>query len=133
MFTLFPSSGGRGDIVIAFQVITLAIDIKPGSDPNAINPASEGLIPVAILTTDTFDATTVSPITVRFGPAGANLEHRLGHLEDVDGDGDLDLLLHFRTQETGIQCGDAEASLSGETFDGQAIQGSDSIVTVGCS
>ena len=34
-------------------------------------------------------------------------------------------------QETGVQCADTEAFLTGETFDGQAIQGSDSIVTVG--
>lgn len=113
--------------------ISVNIDIKPGSDPNAINPANRGLIPVAILTTDTFDATTVSPITVRFGPAGASLEHKLGHLKDVDGDRDLDLVLHFHTQGTGIQCGDTEASLSGGTFGGQAIQGSDSVLTVGCS
>jgi sugar lactone lactonase YvrE len=114
-------------------VLVVTIDIKPGSDPNAINPADKGLTPVAILTTDTFDATTVSPITVQFGPAGASLEHQLGHLKDVDGDGDLDLVLHFPTQATGIQCGDTEASLSGETFGGQAIQGSDSVLTVGCN
>ncbi len=53
-------------------------------------------------------------------------------LEDVDGDGDTDLILHFRTQDTGIQCGNTSASLTGQTFSGQAIQGSDSIVTVGC-
>ncbi len=51
----------------------------------------------------------------------------------MDSDGDLDLMLHFRTQGTGIQCGDTEASLTGETFDGQAIQGTDSVVTVGCN
>ncbi len=112
--------------------IFLNIDIKPGSDPNAINPRSKGVIPVAILTTEAFDALTVSVSTVQFGPTGASIAHRSGHLEDVDNDGDLDLVLHFRTQESGIQCGDTDASLTGETFDGQAIQGMDSIVTVSC-
>jgi len=107
------------------------IDIKPGSDPNAINPRSRGVVPVAILTTDTFDATAVDEDTVAFGPDGAKIVHPRGHVEDVDSDGDLDLLLHFRTQETGIQCGDPEASLWGETFDEVPIKASDSIVTVG--
>jgi hypothetical protein len=109
----------------------VSIDIKPGSDPNAINPRSRGVIPVAILTSDTFDAKTVDEETVAFGPDGAEIVHPRGHVEDVDGDGDLDLLLHFRTQETGIQCGDTEASLCGETLDGVPIESSDSIVTVG--
>ena len=128
-----PTEGNLSSAELFVIAIPVDIDIKPRSDPNAINLTNRGLIPVAILTTDTFDATTVSPITVQFGPAGASMEHKLGHLKDVDGDGDLDLVLHFRTQEAGIQCGDTEASLTGETFDGQAIQGSDSIVTVGCS
>ena len=134
-FSFNPTEGNLSSaelFSLAAPTITVAMDIKPGNDPNAINPTDEGLVAVAILTTETFDATTVSPITVRFGPAEANLEHQLGHLEDVDSDGDLDLVLHFGTQESGIQCGDTEASLAGETFDGQAIQGSDSIVTVGC-
>ena len=44
----------------------ISIDIKPGSFPDSINPRSKGVIPVAILTTDTFDATTVDSATVRF-------------------------------------------------------------------
>nr|NIM94559.1 hypothetical protein [Anaerolineales bacterium] len=129
------SNDGPGSFIQAGTIFDLSflvdIDIKPSSDPNAINPRSKGVIPVAILTTETFDAIAVDPSTVTFGPEGAEIAHPRGHVEDVDGDGDLDLLLHFRTQETGIQRGDTEASLLGETFDGRLIEGSDSIVTVG--
>lgn len=113
-------------------VITVAIDIKPGSFPNSINPRSKGVIPVAILTTSVFDATTVNPLSVKFGPDGATESHGRGHIEDVDGDGDQDLVLHFRTQDTGIQCGNTSASLTGKTTSGIAIEGFDSIITVGC-
>jgi hypothetical protein len=128
-------NGGHDDAFVAkigVAVTEVDIDIRPGGDPNATNPSNQGLIPVAILTTEDFDAATVSPPTIQFGPGGASLAHRSGHLEDVDSDGDLDLVLHFHTQQSGIQCGDTKASLTGETFDGQAIQGSDSVVTVGC-
>jgi hypothetical protein len=114
------------------ELIEVAIDIKPGSSPNNINPKSNGVIPVAILTTDTFDATTVDPLSVRFGPKGAKEAHNKGHIEDVNHDGESDLVLHFKTQATGIQCGNTSASLTGETFDGDPIQGSDAIKTVGC-
>lgn len=110
----------------------LLVDIKPGSFPNSINVKSKGVIPVAILTTSSFDATAVAPLSVAFGPNGAMEAHGQGHIEDADGDGDLDLVLHFRTQDTGIQCGATSAFLTGETFDGQVIQGSDSIKLTGC-
>jgi hypothetical protein len=57
-------------------------------------------------------------------------------LEDVDGDGDLDMILHFDTQavieslEVNLASGDSElitVVLTGETIDGVAIQGFDSI------
>lgn len=52
------------------------------------------------------------------------------HEEDVDGDGDTDLVLHFRNGETDLTCESTEGTLIGETFDGQAITGSDSINSV---
>lgn len=111
-----------------FAPLTVAIDIKSYN----INPRSKGVIPVAIFTTDTFDATNVDPLSVVFGPNRAMAIHGIGHIEDVDGDGYDDLMLHFNTQNTGIECGFTSVSLTGETFGGQAIEGSDSINTVGC-
>jgi probable HAF family extracellular repeat protein len=110
----------------------ISIDIKPGQFPNDINPKSQGKIPVAILTTDTFDATTVDPSTVRFGANGTEAAAVQSALEDVNGDGRTDMILQFNTQGTGIACGATSASLTGETFAGQPIQGSDAIVTTGC-
>jgi hypothetical protein len=53
-------------------------------------------------------------------------------MEDVNGDGRLDMILQFSVQDTGIQCGMTSASLTGKTVSGQPIKGSDSINTVGC-
>jgi hypothetical protein len=114
------------------RAIGVPIDIKPGSNPNSINPKSQGVIPVAILTTGAFDASTVDPSTVLFGATGTEAAPVQSALEDVDGDGDADMILHFNTQDTGIVCGHTSAALTGETFSGQLIEGSDSIETVGC-
>jgi len=108
--------------------IQVDIDIKAGSDTNPINLRSKGVVPVAILTTEDFDATEVDTGTVRFGPG---LARPVGYsVEDVDYDGDLDMVLRFRTQETGIQAGDTSATLTGVSFIDGAFFGSDAIVTV---
>ncbi len=108
------------------------IDIKRGSDTNSINLKSKGNIPVAVFTTDDFDATTIDPLSVTFGPGEALESHGQGHVEDIDEDGDLDLILHFNTQDTGITCSTEEAYVTGLTFDGQLIEGYDVINVVKC-
>jgi hypothetical protein len=130
--TPFSSPGGPGEILIASSIVRVAIDIKPGRFPNSINPRSEGKTPVAILTTGAFDATSVDPSTVRFGRSGNDASPVRSATRDVDGDGDIDMILHFNTQDTGIQCGDTSASLTGRVPGGQAIGGSDSVNIVGC-
>lgn len=126
-----PGQQGSADwqpIVTAHVVI----DIKPGSDPNSINPKGRGVLPVAILTTGAFDAADVDPSTVRFGTTGSEAAVISHALEDVDKDGDADMILRFRTQETGLTCGQTSGTLSGETWGGKGIEGQDAIVTVGC-
>ena len=106
------------------------IDIKPGSVDNPINPKSNGVIPVAILSTPSFDALEVDPSTILFGPGYAMIAHKNPHVADVNEDGLMDLLVHFRTQEAGIHVGDAEACLTATLFDGTDVQGCDHITTV---
>ncbi len=115
--------------------IDVYIDIKPGSYPNAINLGSRGLIPVAILSDEQFDATTVDPDTVELAGAGVELRGKsnkyMAHEEDVNGDGLVDLVVHVATQN--LDPGsfqDGYAILTGQTLDGQAIEGRDEISIV---
>ncbi len=121
--TVAPSYAG--------DTITQLVDIKPGSDPNSINPQSRGVIPVAILGSASFDVADVDVSTLEFGPAGATPLHPLAfHLEDVNGDGLNDLVTHYRTQETGIAFGDDLACITGATNGGSFLFGCDDISTV---
>jgi photosystem II stability/assembly factor-like uncharacterized protein len=132
--TGFPASTSIFELAIepAAAATSVEIDIKPGSSSNSINPRSNGNIPVAVLTTSSFDASSVDPGTVRFGQTGKEAAQLRSSQEDVDKDGDLDLVLHFNTQQSGLKCGDSLAHLTGRTFDGQPVTGSDSVRTAGC-
>ncbi len=120
------------------SVLTVEIEIKPGSG-NSINPKKKAQIPVAIMATSLFDGDdadfvpwTIDAASLRFGPAEAKIIHDAGHENDVDGDGDFDMIIHFSTPNTGISCGDTEAKLTGATIAGESFEGVDKVKTTGC-
>lgn len=110
----------------------VAIDVKPGEGDAAINPRARGRIPVAILTTDSFDAGDVDRSTIRFGATGTDAAPVHVSDEDVDGDGRPDLLLHVEAEAAGFSCGETTARLTARTAGGEAIEGIERIRTVGC-
>jgi hypothetical protein len=121
---------GRGYCELVKEV---TIDIKPGSYPNSINPISNGNVPVAVMTTDDFDASKVNPDTVVFLDATPCKKEKL---EDVDNDGDIDMLFNFEIQELDFELlvdeGDEYpyAYLTGETIYEQSIEGKDTVKLV---
>ena len=85
---------------------------------------------MAIFGSHDFDVADIDVTSLAFGvgdalPASVSRRNR-----DVDADGFPDLLLHFRIAETGVEIGDTEACLSGETLDGTPFSGCDTIRTV---
>jgi len=121
------------DIRIQPHVIYVNIDIKPGSFPNSINCKNQNeVITVAVLTTEYFDALTVDHTTVSFeGASETHVDKKTGkpvrHIEDVDQDGDLDIVFHFLMGDTNLSCNSTQGILVGNTYAGIPIEGTDSV------
>ena len=63
---------------------------------------SKKVVSAVILTTPTFDATSVDPLSVRLGRNETREIHGRGHIQDVNRDGYRDLVLHFGTENVGF-------------------------------
>jgi hypothetical protein len=149
-----PWSGDASDFETASIKpckLQVYVDIKPGSWPNPINKRSRGVFTVAICGTEDFDVTTIDPATIEItieglevgvSPVGWSYEDAAtpytgepGGGHDLEGDGYLDLVLKFDTQEVVntlelCQYNGEKIPLiiSGnlcEEFDGTPIQGED--------
>lgn len=126
---------------VTVSFIEVDVDIKPGSFPNAINLGSHGVIPVAFLTDEDFDASTIDPATVTlrgedFADGMVKLRGKkdapvpMSNLKDVDDDGDLDLVVHLETEKLAEYELEAICELGALTYDGYVVSGSDTIQIV---
>ena len=106
------------------------IDVKPGSFPNSINLGSKGKVAVAIFGSPSIDAAAIDPLSVTL--AGAQVARRGNgtlqvSLEDLDGDGFLDLVGHVPTQALKLTATSTRADVRGRLVDGTPILGRDSV------
>ena len=120
------------------------IDILPGSETNPINVSTLGTVPTAILGSAQFDVLQVNATTVELAGGSAGGQ---GLLEDINGDGYLDLQLFPSQQDTNFRDVYADlivddiladgvldserqqhtATLTGQTFSGQAFVAHDQV------
>jgi hypothetical protein len=129
--------------------VEVKVDIKPGSCPNPLNLKSRGVLPVAILGTESFDVTTtdVSSILLSRDGNGAGVAPIRWSYEDVatpfggefcgchelGPDGFMDFTLKFRTQEVvgvigGVEDGEKIVLvLTGNLFDETPFGGADCV------
>ena len=108
------------------QALTIGIDIKPGLRViSRVNHKSRGEIPVALLSSSTFDATTVDVSSLTFGHTGdeASLKRCLKRGVDVNHDRVPDLLCFFENQLAGFEPSDEQATLKGMTADRTPFEG----------
>ena len=134
-------------VQIGPAVLTVQIDIKPGSCPNPLNTKSKGVLSVAILGTEDFDVTGIDHATIQLSrdEIHEGISPIRWSYEDVAApfDGDFsdchalgpdeleDLTLKFDTQEIVSALGlvdDGEKivlTLTGNLFDGTPIEGQD--------
>jgi len=115
---------------LAAGPLAVHIDIKPGSDSNSIYLGSNGIVPVAIFSSPSFDATQVDPITITMADADVKARGNgtlMSFFEDVNQDGLLDIVVHVDITGLVLVEGVVEVVLEGETYDGVHIKGVDTI------
>src|SRR3954464_4864737 len=115
--------------ILANIELKIDIRIQPDHQPGdvaVINPGSRGKTPVAILSTATFDAPSeIVEGSLTFGRTGDERSLAFCRPEDVNGDGMLDLVCHFRTALTGFLADDTVGVLKGETYSSRRVRGAD--------
>jgi hypothetical protein len=79
---------------------------------------------------DTFQ---IDVATLRLGVTGLEAApHKNSSYQDVNLDGDMDLVLNFRIPDTGITCTTNQLLMTGQMLNGLPLTGSDIVTPVGC-
>ncbi len=127
---------GSANTSVTVQRLSVGLDIKPGDGTNPIklNDKSNGDVPVAVLSSGSFDARLVDVASVRIGGAAVDKKPNgtfQYSYEDVNGDGQLDLVLHFALKDLtsvgGLNASSTSLTLLADLTDGRQIVAQDAV------
>ena len=92
------------------------------------------MIPIAILGSNDFDINDIDIPTVSFAGLAVRVTGKADKtkcaLEDVNSDGNMDLVCQFEDDSSAWEPGSGEATLTGKLFDETPFQGTDTICIV---
>ena len=111
----------------AFKGIRIAI----GSPMHDSNPDKRQMFKVWVISRPNFDATTIDPLSVRFGPNAAS-EAFAASVDRRNKQGFVILTLYFWSDETGITCGDRSAVITGKLLNGDPFVGRGAVRIADC-
>lgn len=96
--------------------LSVVVDVKPADAVNQIKLSARGLVPVAVLSTQGFDASLYMPMMAHLSDATAPMDCSGAaavrwSYSDVNGDGLVDLVFFFRVQDLTLTTGTTEVML----------------------
>lgn len=139
IFSFYNSGTGENINIITINldvrpaVQQVDIDVKPGDGDNCFNVNGHGIIPVAILGSDTLDVTSIDQSSLSFGGLQVRVRGNSNPQCSIDYSNDdayLDVVCQFVDDSSAWAAGNDQASLTGSLTDGTELAGSDSICMV---
>jgi hypothetical protein len=109
------------------------VDIKPGSYPNCFNINGNGVVPIAVLGSQTLNVGDINSTSLNFNGLQVRVKPNNQNqcsIKDVNTDGVPDLVCQFQDSAAGWVAGSTAGSVTGLLNDGTAIRGTDSICIV---
>lgn len=111
---------GRRDVILAFRHFNRSSDSERRHEREALRGKFKGGLPVALLSSDTFNALEVDQSSLKFGATGNedSLKRCVRHGVDVNRDGRPDLICFFDLSKANFAVGETEGVVTGTSSGG---------------
>lgn len=129
-FPAGPSLDYAWGLLVSPVYLPVDIVVKPGDDQECININNRGVIPVAILGSESLDVAQIDDNTLTFGSMPVAVRKKKGPmcgLELLGSDDYPDLVCHFEDHLSLWNAEDGVAELSGLMLDGTEISGTSDV------